>query len=683
MPTAASYVEIRYRRTDSIGQWTFVKIPAGQDTVQLSGVERGVSYQIEARSVALSGSASDWVAQTHIVSALTLAPLTPTSLAATSLADGVHLTWLSPDVQRADVEYEIQRTGDIAGAPDGAHWATLNMVRSLRYTDGVTDGIVRWYRVRASTYGGITTAFTSNINSRGKTVADGATVGATIGPGGNVTGAVDANGRAIVDFTQSHLNKNQDNVGDGTTFKRLANVNADNTLHVSTSLNVQGSLLPNQVVLISFAMPEATVLNATWLAQSPGRPDSSVLSVPASSSVLGANLVTDGDGESATVGSQAAGWTFDSGNGLLGANDFAHSGSKSLKIINPTAVRSFSHQDLSVNVINGRVYSLQGWIKTTVIPTVSGSGALLNVDAVSGVTGFTIISKTGTDFLSTEPDVGLPADNTARDWTFVQCLFKPTGSGVLRIYCQLGYSTGCSGSAWFDDVGIFPTGASWSGLTPSQGYYLYSYIDAITGNIVFANGSPPPTSPSDTIAAQCSLDQRYPLPVKHIVMPSSGGTGSDTGGGSGTCPEFDALVTVRRYSYDGELLFEGDIKAGEVRRGYESDDGRIKRGDFLKGYSFKHQMDVYRAVHHYQHVPCSGWMRIDGIRFTACEMMYDAGAWVAAWKIPGAAHDGSVGIKVLIQVEADWDDEHNYYVIVIVADGNGVRLIHNGPVLPC
>jgi hypothetical protein len=168
MPVAASKIEIRYRRSDSVGQWQFVTIPAGQDAVVLSGVERGVQYQIEARSVALSGAASDWVAQTHIVGPFTLGPIIPSGFAATSLTDGVHLTWTASDVQRSDVEYEIQRTGDIAGSPDPAGWATLTRIRSLRYTDGVTDGVVRWYRVRSSTYGGVATAFSTAVNSQGK-----------------------------------------------------------------------------------------------------------------------------------------------------------------------------------------------------------------------------------------------------------------------------------------------------------------------------------------------------------------------------------------------------------------------------------------------------------------------------------------------------------------------------------
>jgi hypothetical protein len=452
---------------------------------------------------------------------------------------------------------------------------------------------------------------------------------------------------------------------------------------VSTDLNKQGSILPNQVVLITITMPDGTTANATWAAQSLLRPDNSSLSVPASTSVLGANLVTDGDGEAGTVGSAPSGWTIDGG-GWVVANDFVNSGTKALKIVNATAVNTFMHQDFSV--VNGRVYSLRGWIKTTALSTLASGGAVLNVDIVSGVTAFTIISKNGTDFSASQPDIGLPADNTARPFTFVECLFKPTGSGVIRLYCQLGYApAGCSGTAWFDDVGIFPTGGGWSGLTVGGGYYLYSYIDAVTGFLQFANGSPPPTSPSDTLAAQCTLDGRIGLPPKHITMPAtSGGTGSDTGGGSGTCPDFDAPVFVRRYSLGGELVFEGQIKAGEVQPGYESDDGTIKRGDFLKGYSFKLQRDVYRAVQHYSHVPCAGWMRIDGIRFTACETVWDGpfdngGQWLPAWKVPGAIQDSTVGIKVLIQVEADWDDEHNYYVEVL----GGVRLIHNTIILPC
>jgi hypothetical protein len=75
------------------------------------------------------------------------------------------------------------------------------------------------------------------------------------------------------------------------------------------------------------------------------------------------------------------------------------------------------------------------------------------------------------------------------------------------------------------------------------------------------------------------------------------------------------------------------------------------------------------------HVPCCGWVIIDGHRVTTCETVYFNGQWIPAWKVPSATHDKFAGWKILIQVEADWDDEHNYYV--------GDLLIHNSIVLGC
>jgi hypothetical protein len=116
-------------------------------------------------------------------------------------------------------------------------------------------------------------------------------------------------------------------------------------------------------------------------------------------------------------------------------------------------------------------------------------------------------------------------------------------------------------------------------------------------------------------------------------------------------------------------------KAGDVRHGYESDDGRIKYGDFLKGYSFTQQKDVYRAVQKVMCVPCRGWSIVKSHRVTCCEHVYVNSQWMPAWKAPGSTHDTFIGRKVLIQVEADWDDEHNYYI--------GDLLIHNSLILPC
>jgi hypothetical protein len=237
-----------------------------------------------------------------------------------------------------------------------------------------------------------------------------------------------------------------------------------------------------------------------------------------------------------------------------------------------------------------------------------------------------------------------------------------------------------AGSAWFDDIKVYPyTGALYTGLAAGTTYYLYPYVETATGNLKFANGAPPTTSPSDTFAMNAQLDGRIPMavikPTSPATPPPPGGGFGGTGGGSGTCPEFNELVEVQRYSDAGQLIFSGQIKAGEVQHGYESDDGKIKRGDLLKGYSFRKNADVYRAVQKVMHVPCCGWSMVNNHRVTACEHVYVNGQWMSAWKAPGATHDSFIGRKVLIQVEADWDDEHNYYV--------GDLLIHNSVILPC
>jgi hypothetical protein len=165
--------EIRWRRADIVGAWTTIAVAPG-DQGQITGIQRGLSYQVEARAVGTNGAASVWVQQTHLVSNASQLPIAPTSLAALSVADGVHLNWSVLGTQRSDVEYSIERTGDSGGLPDGAHWANIANIKATAYTDGVTDGVVRWYRVRAVDFQGLTSAYTNNVNSNNKSVANGA-----------------------------------------------------------------------------------------------------------------------------------------------------------------------------------------------------------------------------------------------------------------------------------------------------------------------------------------------------------------------------------------------------------------------------------------------------------------------------------------------------------------------------
>lgn len=167
------------------------------------------------------------------------------------------------------------------------------------------------------------------------------------------------------------------------------------------------------------------------------------------------NVVANPGGEIGTLGAQATSWTKESGNDLVQADDFVKIGSRSLKTVNGSAVDSRNYQDFSVTV--GRMYRASAWIKTTALPTGdTGWGALLHINFVSGVSGFTILDRLtygGTPPLSTRPTCGIAADGNAWDWTYVETTFIPTGTnGTIRLYAQLGFTGNQSGTAWFDEV---------------------------------------------------------------------------------------------------------------------------------------------------------------------------------------------------------------------------------------
>lgn len=105
---AASY-EVRWRLRGSNGAWSTRIFPARGDSVELTGLERGQTYDIEARALSEAGTPSDWVPVTVLIDDATLAPRAPTNLTAQSVADGVALRWTVDAAQPPDVEYCIER----------------------------------------------------------------------------------------------------------------------------------------------------------------------------------------------------------------------------------------------------------------------------------------------------------------------------------------------------------------------------------------------------------------------------------------------------------------------------------------------------------------------------------------------------------------------------------------------
>jgi hypothetical protein len=273
------------------------------------------------------------------------------------------------------------------------------------------------------------------------------------------------------------------------------------------------------------------------------------------------NMLTNGDGETGSVGSQAPSWSALGGNGLLIANDFAHSGTQSLKIVNSSAADSFSAQDIPV--VDGQPYRLQAWIKTTALSSGTTHGALINVDIVSGVSGFTILGKSGTDFTPTQPDVGIGADGAMHDWTFVSCLFKCNGSGVLRVYCQLGFGAALAGSAWFDEVKVAvadqDVDSFWSLLPANFQPTTFSRKCYLMLNV-----PPDPAAPSATLTVMADL--------RGLRLRQFDGTGNQTGyafstNGAEQCLELILRTMIKpEWNPSAAATAGGDLVAAEKAR---------------------------------------------------------------------------------------------------------------------
>jgi hypothetical protein len=128
----------------------------------------------------------------------------------------------------------------------------------------------------------------------------------------------------------------------------------DITQNVSTSMNGQGSILPNQGILINFTLPVGIII-ATWVQQSLLRTDGSTLTVNSSS---GTNLIINGGGESGTTSVQEPNWTPLAGS-LVGST-FAHSGTQSM-IVATTGSQNFASGQ-TISLTGGVTYVLEGWI---------------------------------------------------------------------------------------------------------------------------------------------------------------------------------------------------------------------------------------------------------------------------------------------------------------------------------
>ena len=220
--TAPNTYNLTYLRRNAYGTSNPATVGVGEDFIRIDdAIYRmavdpsliGSTIYVKFLSVNVFGKTprtlAEETAYTYVVGQnveLPDVPPTPTNFAATAVADGVNLTWTNP-VPAAVSQIVIYKSANPSNGffEAGSVGPTQNW-----WTDHYTDGATWYYYIiaRGPLPSSGFSAATATISSAGKTVADGATVGATLG-----TNLVQSNGTTVV--------SNLDQFPDGTTFQRV------------------------------------------------------------------------------------------------------------------------------------------------------------------------------------------------------------------------------------------------------------------------------------------------------------------------------------------------------------------------------------------------------------------------------------------------------------------------------
>lgn len=155
-----AYYELRWRPSDSDGEWTYMTAPADSSTISIKGTDREKAYVIQARSVGPTGLKSIWINISHTVAGNT-PPEAPSSVTALGVADGVRLVcdFLLP--LAADVDVCVERGTAFAGP-----FTEVLRARALTITvPEKVDGLF-YYRLRARNFRGQYSTYSAVVSAR-------------------------------------------------------------------------------------------------------------------------------------------------------------------------------------------------------------------------------------------------------------------------------------------------------------------------------------------------------------------------------------------------------------------------------------------------------------------------------------------------------------------------------------
>ena len=243
------------------------------------------------------------------------------------------------------------------------------------------------------------------------------------------------------------------------------------------------------------------------------------------------------------------------------------------------------------------------------------------------------------------------------------------GSWELQVICPAQPLALSDGTTY----ATVATTQTWTGLSSSTTFYVYTYINVADLMLHTASGDPPsalPTAPSASIALLASSDGRISGPLLTVTTgaAATGGGGSPiTGGGNGgtVCPEASEPVLTRE---------RGVVAVGTV-----------KPGEHLCGWSFTEGCNVWRRIRAVHNRAAESWHVVDGHRVSPQHPVIreEAVGALSLWRMPWSlgAFDRFDGHRVKVELEEDAYDEQNYWLSG--RKGQKALLMHNARVSPC
>ncbi|GIX17691.1 MAG: hypothetical protein KatS3mg119_1877 [Rhodothalassiaceae bacterium] len=142
--------DVRWRPTGSGAPWRTRRFAASDGpAITLTGLDRSVAYDVEARAIGADGQASAWVPVTVTVGGVSVVPSPPTTITTTPSPDGVTVEWDIPADNRPDTVYVVERAPGATGP-----WSEKGRTRGAKLYLPVEDDAAWHWRVRAETWEG-------------------------------------------------------------------------------------------------------------------------------------------------------------------------------------------------------------------------------------------------------------------------------------------------------------------------------------------------------------------------------------------------------------------------------------------------------------------------------------------------------------------------------------------------